>query len=334
LLSVWVFLLLRYMVFMTKLSRRLFLQGAGGLAWATAGLGSYAFAFEPGLRLNVTSYNVTPPLWSDGLALKAAVLTDIHACEPWMPAARVRAIAELTNDLAPDIIFILGDFNGSHRFVSGPVLPGQWGKALSILRAPLGVYAVLGNHDWMHGPLPDMPGDDAESVRRALAEASVRVLENDAVRLSKDGRPFWVAGLGDQLLGPRVRGVFRPADDLPGTMAKIKDAAPVLLLAHEPYVFRRAPDRVSLTLCGHTHGGQVNLPMVGSPLSHARFGKSFTDLVYGHIVENQRHLIISGGLGTSHVPVRFMRPPEVVEVNIGRPSPAAGAQITGAGIVL
>jgi len=302
---------------MTNLSRRLFLQGAGGLAWATAGLGSYAFAFEPGLRLKLTSYRFTPPHWPEGLTLKAAVLADIHACEPWMPAARVRAIAQMTNALAPDIIFILGDFNGSQSIVSGPVMPEEWGEALSILNAPLGVYAILGNHDWWHGALPDLPGDDAASVRRALANAGVKLLENDVVRLTKNGKSFWVAGLGDQLGGPQGRGFGRGTDDLPGTLAQIKDRNPVVLLAHEPYIFRRVPDRVSLTLCGHTHGGQINLPVVGSPLSHPRFGSVFTDLVYGHIVEKGRHLIISGGLGTSHIPVRFMCPPEVVAVTIG-----------------
>lgn len=311
---------------MTNLSRRLFLQGAGGLAWATAGLGSYAFAFEPSLRLKLTSYHVAPPHWPDGLTLRAAVLADIHACEPWMPAARVRSIAELTNALAPDIIFILGDFNGSQRIVTGPVMPEEWGEALSILKAPLGVYSILGNHDWWHGALPDLPGDDAESVRRALAYAGVKLLENDVVRLVKDGRNFWVAGLGDQLAGPHGRGFGAGVDDLPGTLAQIKDRDPIILLAHEPYIFRRVPDRVSLTLCGHTHGGQVNLPVVGSPLSHPRFGWTFTDLVYGHIVEKGRHLIISGGLGTSQVPIRFMCPPEVLEVTIGASPAAPGSQ--------
>jgi uncharacterized protein len=126
---------------MNRMSRRLFLQGAGGLALATAGLGSYAFVFEPALRLNVTSYRVTPPRWPDGLTVKAAVLADIHACEPWMPASRVRGIANLTNDLSPDIVFLLGDFAGGHRFVTGPVMPEEWGEALSVLKAPLGVYA-------------------------------------------------------------------------------------------------------------------------------------------------------------------------------------------------
>ena len=142
------------------------MQGAEGFAWAAAGLGAYAFAFEPGVRLNVTSYRVTPPHWPDGLTLKAAVLADIHACEPWMPASRVRGIANLTNDLAPDIVFLLGDFSGGHRFVTGPVMPDDWGEALSVLKAPLGVYSVLGNHDWWHAALPGMPADGAERVPR------------------------------------------------------------------------------------------------------------------------------------------------------------------------
>jgi predicted MPP superfamily phosphohydrolase len=299
---------------MNRFSRRLFLQGAGGLAWATAGLGSYAFAFEPALRLNVTSYRLLPPRWPEGLTVKAAVLADIHACEPWMPASRVRGIANLTNDLAPDIVFLLGDFAGGHRFVTGPVMPDEWGEALSILKAPLGVYAVLGNHDWWHGPLPSMPADGAEGVRQALRSAGIEVLENDALQVMKDGQPFWVAGLGDQigeLIGPRR---FQGLADLPGTMSQIKDAAPVILLAHEPTIFRQVPDRVSLTLCGHTHGGQVNLPVLTKDFMRKHFA---IDLIYGHIVEKNRHLIISAGLGTSNVPVRFMRPPEVVHLTIG-----------------
>ncbi|WPP04562.1 metallophosphoesterase [Methylocella tundrae] len=301
---------------MTHLSRRLFLQTVGGAAWATAGFGSYAFAFEPGLRLKVTPYEVTPPNWPSALKLRAVVLADIHACDPWMPAARVRSIAELSNALQPDIVFLLGDFSGGHTILTEAVMPDEWGEALSVLKAPLGVYAVLGNHDWLHGPLPNMPGDDAAGVRNALRAANIRVLENDAVRLTKDGQPFWLAGLGDQLAGPKDRPFGGGVDDLPGTLALITDSAPVIMLAHEPFVFRRMPARVDLTLCGHTHGGQVNLPHV-----QARYARAFSNLVYGHIIEQNRNLIISGGLGTSHVPVRFMRPPELVEVAISAAAP-------------
>lgn len=298
---------------MNSISRRLFLQGAGGLALATAGLGSYAVVFEPVLRLNITSYRITPPHWPDGLTVKAAILADIHACEPWMPTSRVRGIANLANDLDPDIIFLLGDFSGGHRFVTGPVMPEEWGEALSILKAPLGVYAVLGNHDWWHGPLPRMPADGAEGVRQALRSAGIEVLENKSLRVSNEGQPFWIAGLGDQLwefIGPRRT---KSLADLPGTLAQVEDSAPVILLAHEPDIFRSIPDRVSLTLCGHTHGGQVNLPLT-EDFVRRHF---HVDHIYGHIVEKKRHMIISAGLGTSNIPVRFNRPPEIVHLTIG-----------------
>jgi predicted MPP superfamily phosphohydrolase len=301
---------------MTMLSRRLFLQGAGAALFGATSLGSYAFAIEPGLRLGVTSYHVEPPHWPAGFSLKAAILSDIHACEPWMPAARISAIAELTNALRPDIIFLLGDFHAGHRIVSRPVVPEQWGEALSILDAPLGSFAILGNHDWWHGPLPGMRADGGESVRRALRYAGIKVLENDAVRLTHDGQTVWITGLADQMaLTAWRQHHFKGVDDLDGTLAKVTDDSPIILLAHEPYVFRRVPKRVSLTLCGHTHGGQVNLPLISAAYAQSRYG---TEHIYGHIVEADRHMVISAGLGTSMAPVRFMRPPEVVEVTIGR----------------
>jgi len=275
--------------------------------------GSYAAVIEPNFRLDVTSYKVTPPSWPDGLELKAAVLADIHACEPWMPASRIKSIAEAANALNPDIIFLLGDFNGGHKFVTGPVVPDQWGEALSVLKAPLGVYAVLGNHDWWHGALPGLKGDYGDSVRRALRAANITVLENDAVAMNKGDQRFWVAGLGDQMAHMAGKHHFHGIDDLPATLAKVTDDAPIVLLAHEPFLFHRVPDRVALTLCGHTHGGQVNLPFISPIYEKANFG---TDKVYGHIVEDNRHMIISGGLGTSIAPVRFMRPPEVVAVTL------------------
>jgi predicted MPP superfamily phosphohydrolase len=307
---------------MTNVTRRLFLQGAGAFAWAAAGTGTYALAFEPALRLNITSYHLCPPRWPEDLHLRAAVLADIHACEPWMPASRVRGIAELTNDLKPDIVFLLGDFSGGHNYVTGPVYPEEWGEALSILRPPLGAFAVLGNHDWWHGPLPDMPGDDAAGVRKALQSGNITVLENHALRLSQNGRSFWVAGLGDQLAGFAGPAGFATHDDLETTLRHVKDDAPVILLAHEPEIFRRVPDRISLTLCGHTHGGQVGLPIPVPPglgrWQYLVHRQRELQKAYGLLVEKNRHLIISAGLGTSYVPVRFMRPPEVVLVTLGK----------------
>jgi predicted MPP superfamily phosphohydrolase len=107
----------------------------------------------------------------------------------------------------------------------------------------------------------------------------------------------------------------RHADDLPGTLKKIRDKSnPVILLAHEPDIFPEVPERVSLTLCGHTHGGQVALPFIGRPVVPSRYGDRYA---YGHIVEDGRHLIVSGGLGCSGIPVRFGVPPEIVVIDIG-----------------
>ncbi|ACB94593.1 metallophosphoesterase [Beijerinckia indica] len=318
---------------MPLFTRRNFLLGAGTCVLAGAGTTAYATAIEAGLRLEVTRYSITPPHWPKDLTLRAAVISDIHACEPWMPPSRVRLIAEVANSLSPDIIFLLGDFNGGNRVASQPVWPEQWAEALSILSAPLGSYAILGNHDWMHGPLPYIRGDKGESIRRALAPANIKLLENDALRLNKDGRAFWVAGLGSQT------GYFddhhrwtRGMDDLPGTLAKVTDQSPVLFLAHEPYIFHKISDtatdlgdrRISLTLSGHTHGNQINVPFLTPHLVKRPFVQ---DLVYGHIVRNGHHLLVSGGLGTSVVPVRINRPPEVLDVTIKGTGPALAASM-------
>ena len=118
------------------ISRRTFLKGFGALCVAGLGFAGYGFGVEPHLRMNVTPYRLTPPRWPRDLNLKIAVLADIHACEPWMPVERVRAIADATNRLEPDLIVLLGDFISSMRFVSGVVPVKDWSRALSGLSAP------------------------------------------------------------------------------------------------------------------------------------------------------------------------------------------------------
>jgi predicted MPP superfamily phosphohydrolase len=180
------------------------------------------------------------------------------------------------------------------------------------LKAPLGVHAVLGNHDWWDDRTAQRLGHGPIISARELAEVGIGVLENGATRLVQDGRPFWLLGLGDQialLRRPRIRGV----DDLPGTLARITDDAPAILLAHEPDIFPKVPARVALTLSGHTHGGQVRL-FGYSPVTASRFGNRYA---YGHVREGGRDLVVSGGLGTSILPVRFGVPPEIVLIELG-----------------
>ena len=295
---------------MIMVNRRRFLKGAAGVAVALAG---YSTVVEAGMRLEFTRYVVTPPSWPDDLTLKIAVIADIHACEPWMPAERIARIVDLANAQKPDLTVLLGDYVGNHRFVSGYVAPGAWAEQLSRLEAPLGVYAVLGNHDWWSAALPTDPPDNGQSVRKALGAARIPVLENQALRLSHGGKPFWLVGLGDQIAVRRGRYDAHGVDDLDGALHPVNDKAPVILLAHEPFIFPRVPDRVALTLCGHTHGGQVYIPFIGAPFAPVAHGRPY---IYGEYQEGPRRLIVSGGLGESAAPIRFLRPPEVVAVTV------------------
>jgi predicted MPP superfamily phosphohydrolase len=290
-------------------TRRSFLKtiGLGGVS--LLGLGSYAFAYEPRFSLAITPYKLALPRWPiGGKPLRVAVVADIHACDPWMPLSRVEEIVDVTNRLQPDITVLLGDYvAGLKRFRTAIVPAADWARALGRLRAPLGVHAILGNHDWW---------TDASAVRAVLHANDIPVMENDVTLVRRDDGPdFWLAGLGDQLAYPRGRGRFDGVDDLPGTLARIpEDGNPIVLLAHEPDIFTVVPDRVSLTLSGHTHGGQVALPFIGRPIVPSSYGERYA---YGHIVEGGRNLIVSGGLGCSTLPVRFGVPPEIVIIEIG-----------------
>jgi predicted MPP superfamily phosphohydrolase len=311
---------------LTKISRRRFLKTVGFSSAGVMGLTAYGVAGEAGYRLSVTRYDITPARWTPGLNLSIAVIADVHAGGPLMPADRIRAIAERTNQLKPDIIVLLGDFAASHKFKTRSVAPEQWAEALSVLTAPLGVHAILGNHDWWDDLHAQRTGEGPVLGRRALEAVGIPVYENDAVRLGKNGRPFWLAGLGDQLalITSRRKKAFRRfegVDDLPGTLAKVTDDAPIVLLAHEPDIFPHVPERVSLTLSGHTHGGQVRL-FGYSPMVPSRFGNRFA---YGHIVEGDRNLIVSGGLGCSILPVRIGMPPEIVMVHVSAAQSAIAA---------
>ena len=304
------------------ISRRKFLQWIAGFGAFGASTGAYG-AFETTWSPRLARYELHPKGWPAGLELKIAALADIHACRPWMDPERIGAIVEMTNGLGADLIALLGDYVGGHRAATGHVAPSEWAKELAGLRAPLGVHAILGNHEWWADRKVQRAGTGSPESRYALEAVGIPVYENDVVRLDKSGRAFWLAGLGDQLaFYPSRRS--RPGrrvgvDQLDATLAKVTDDAPLVLLAHEPDIAVRVPPRVALTLSGHTHGGQVRL-LGWSPVVPSRFGNRFA---YGHVRE-PCDIIISGGLGCSIMPVRIGVPPEIVVVTL-----RAGAQDPG-----
>lgn len=296
------------------LSRRAFLIGAG--AAIPIGMSGYAMALEPKRDLEVITYSISPPDWrmSDGV-LRIGVIADIHACDPFMPAHRIESIVDVAQSLEPDMFVLLGDFvEGLHGFYARPLPMGDWASPLATLRSPLGSYAILGNHDWWHGD-----GNGSRQVRVALESRGIPVMENDAVRLQMPGgAPFWLGGIGDQLA---FKASHTGVDDLPGLTARIPDdGAPAILLVHEPDIFPFVPNRWGLTLAGHTHGGQIALPLIGRFPVASHYGRRYA---YGHIVEGDRHLVISAGLGVSGFPVRFGVPPEILMVEVGSPEALA-----------
>lgn len=252
-------------------------------------MGGWAFVIEP-QRLVIRHEAVHLPGWPPGRdSVKVAVLSDVHAGGPYVTQARLRAIVAACNAQKPDLVVLLGDY--VHGRTVHPQLPPEvMARELGALRGRHQTLAVLGNHDWWL---------DGERVRAALGAAGIRVLENEAVRVEADP-PLWVAGLAD---------LWTRRPDIPAALASVPQGAPVLLLTHNPDVFPSVPARVTLTLAGHTHGGQVDLPLLGRLVVPSRFGPRYAD---GLVVEDGRMLFVTSGLSTSILPVRFRVPPEIV----------------------
>jgi predicted MPP superfamily phosphohydrolase len=272
------------------------------LVIALSGLGLllilYGFFIEPG-RLVVNHRTVPLQKCTQELfGLTIALLADIHIGSPHWDLAALDELVERTNAESPELILLAGDYqiNGVKGGTHVPIEPIAAG--LGKLRARLGVVAVLGNHDWWN---------DGERTRRAFEAQGIRVLEDDALRIEGKSGPFYVVGLADQL---------ERHSDPKAAMAKVPARASSIVLVHEPDVFASFPRlgiRPNLTLAGHTHGGQVWLPLLGRRVVPSEFGERYA---IGHIVEEGRDLFVTSGVGTSIIPVRFMVPPEIALLRV------------------
>jgi predicted MPP superfamily phosphohydrolase len=225
------------------------------------------------------------PGWPSSLAgLRVAVIADLHAGSPQVDEERIERIVARMNDEALDVVALLGDYIDPAVTLGEWIEPERIAERLARIRSRLGTYAVLGNHDWAH---------TGERMGAALREFGMTLLENRAVGIDAGSAPVWIAGLGD---------LVKRTADLEGTLAQVPDGQPTLLLSHNPDVFPRVPASVALTLSGHTHGAQVDIPVLRDKLTPSRFGAHYTG---GHIEEGGRHLYVSNGIGTSRLPVRF-----------------------------
>lgn len=268
------------------------------LGFTALTLAVWAFVIEPD-RLLVKTTPITLPNWPKTLSgLRIAALADLHIGAPHMDLAKLRQIVALTNAQQPDLILLLGDYVIQGVVGGQFVEPTVLAQELANLKAKAGVCAVLGNHDRWYS---------AARVKSALEQAGVRVLENDVTAVTVNGNKLWLAGLSDE---------WTSQPDIPGTLAKVTDAAPVLAFTHNPDLFPRIPQRVTLTLAGHTHGGQCAFPLLGRPVVPSAYGQRYAA---GLVIENDRHLFVTSGLGTSILPVRFRVPPEIAILQISSP---------------
>lgn len=289
-----------------RLSRRAFIRlgilAAAGLVGGKGFLNSR----DPKLVRVEIGLKRLPPSF-DGL--KVAQITDIHSGR-LVPTKLIRAGVDLARSVEPDLIVLTGDFiTGASLFAWGrlggfkPRLFKECLQELARLSAPFGVYAVLGNHDFWSGP------EVTAEVDQGLRDIGVKVLRNDLVPLVKDGRKLFIFGVDDYWENScKPHKAVRAA---PPSACKI-------LLSHNPDVnkdLETLDNQVDLVISGHTHGGQVVLPLIGAPFLPSPFGQKYRA---GLVRDGERQTYISRGLGVFFVPIRINCPSEITLLTLRR----------------
>jgi len=241
-----------------------------------------------------TTTVILPDLPAGTQPVTVALLADIHMSGPDMPPERVERIVAQVNRLKPDLILVAGDLVSDSRLVTHIYRPEEIVAPLAALRAPLGVILVPGNHDHWY----DWPALKAE-----LDGTDIVVLENAAHQTG----PLAIGGLDDEYTGH---------DDIPKMLRALRplDGARVIL-SHGPDPAPDLPEG-SVVLAGHTHCGQIRFPLIGALGTPSRYGERFE---CGRIDEGTRTIIVSAGIGTSIMPVRFNTRPEVWLIELRPP---------------
>jgi predicted MPP superfamily phosphohydrolase len=274
------------MITRRKLLRRS-LQVAGSLgAVAAAGIG-YGFWEASDIRIQRRTLPVPnlPPAFA---GKKVALLADLHHGN-LVGLDFVRRAVDLANALQPDLIALLGDY--VHRRPQSEYELPRCLAVLSNLTAPLGVFAVPGNHD-MYGR--------GQVYRDSIARTPLTDLTNRAQSIRSGGAELWLAGVDD---------LWRGRPDLGQALADVPAGAAVVLLCHNPDYAEVAPEpRVGLMLSGHTHGGQVYLPVLGAPWIPSDYGEKYRQ---GLVQGPASRVFVSRGLGETGIPIRFNVPPEI-----------------------
>lgn len=252
---------------------------------------AYSLA-EPRL-LRVTRLTVRSPDVPPGFhGARIAFLSDIHH-GPYFSLKRVSRVVDIVNDLRPDIILLGGDYVHRDARYIAPVF-----AELARLRAPLGVFAVAGNHDHWEG---------IDLTRQEMAKAGIANLDNRAAWVTVGGDRIRIGGVGD---------LWEDRQDLAPTLDGARESDFVILLSHNPDYAERITTRgIDVVLSGHTHGGQVTLFGLWAAAVPSAYGQKYRN---GFVQTEYTRVYVTTGVGTITPPVRFCAPPEVVLITLER----------------
>ncbi|MBX3265311.1 MAG: metallophosphoesterase [Acidobacteria bacterium] len=283
-----------------------------GIALSLSAL-AYGYFIEPHrLVVNETELHIAglDPAF-DGLRIVA--VADIHAGSHGVDSARMREVVDEINAQNADVVVMLGDYvsqlNDGKPIRERPLkMPVEsLTEGLAGIRAKYGVYAVLGNHDGWY---------DNTSVAEALRLAGIRVLENEVAFIERGGRKLRLFGMRDHL----HMGTWATFDqDMRRAVASYERTGNIIVLQHSPDVFpvinafKTFGDDFKLMIAGHTHGGQVRFPVLGTPIVPSAFGQKYAA---GHVREDGKDLFVTTGIGTSLLPFRFLVPPEIAVLTL------------------
>jgi len=285
------------------ITRRQFLTLASGVALDLVAAGFsvelYSSRVEPlwiQVRHVTVHINDLPEAFKN---FTLAQFSDLHA-GAYLRIEDVRRCVAITNSLGAGAIVMTGDF-----ITRDTTVTFDWASELALLTAPHGVFAVLGNHDvW----------SDSDYISAELAGAGVQVLRNASASLAIGSSRLWLAGIEDiGFRGARFNAYKKAAEStviaLGTLLAGLPPTDPRILLVHNPDFTELLPDgRVDLALCGHTHGGQVHLPLFGSPIVPSFFGQKYTS---GLVRGPKTTVYINRGIGVIYPPLRFNCRPEI-----------------------
>jgi predicted MPP superfamily phosphohydrolase len=285
------------------IDRRSFLKRSSWAAigfFTTCAIPFYSYFAEPRWLETVELELSFQRLPSAFHGMRILQFSDIHYGF-FFEAANLFKLISTINALDVDLIVFTGDL------FDGEVIPyaQQCAEALAKLTAtPLGLYAVMGNHDYYSGY------NQASQVIKVYEQGGFKVLRNEWIRIQYNGQTIQIAGVDDMLLGrPSLKHTFLKAD--PNTFT--------ILLAHEPeFADQTEMYSVDLQLSGHSHGGQVRFPLIGEVITPTG-GKKYVQGL--HSLDNQagkRFIYTNRGIGTSHIPIRFLCRPELTVFTLRR----------------